>query len=263
MAKNKKHIEDKFYTKKSVVKDLLKYIKFDMFDLIIEPSAGDGSFSDEIKHKNLIALDINPENDNVIKMNWFDFDPTIHNYKDCLVIGNPPFGVQGDLAIKFMIKCSEINAKAFAFILPKSFKKHTLQNRIPLNYHLVKEIDLPDSSYTLNSNDYDVPTIFQIWFRTENNRDKIILKTQSDYISFVKKEDEHDFAFRRVGVNAGCIYDYTLDKSIQSHYFIKCDIEIRHILENIQWEHNNTTGPRSIGKGEIIEKIELIYKKVK
>ena len=260
MAKNKKHIEDKFYTKISVVKELLNHINFDLYDLIIEPSAGNGSFSSEIKSKKLISFDINPEANNIIKMDWLEFKPNFE-YKECLVIGNPPFGVQCNLALKFIKKCSDINAKTIAFILPKSFKKHTIQNRIPLNYHLVKEIDLPDNSYTLNGKDYSVPTTFQIWERKSFFREKIILKTNSDYIKFTKKEQEHNFAFRRVGVNAGNIYTYTLDKSKESHYFIKCNDDIKYILENIKWSHNNTSGPRSIGKGEIIEKIEQFLKK--
>jgi len=259
MAKYKKQIEDKFYTKKEVVKELLQYFNFSLFDIVIEPSAGSGSFSKEINHKNLISLDINPDNNNIQKMDWFDFEHTKYKYKKCLVIGNPPFGVQGNLAIKFMVKCSEINANTIAFILPKSFKKHTLQNRIPLNYHLEKEIDLPKESYLLNGKDYNVPTIFQIWVKKDFYRKKIKLKTTSKYIEFVKKNEEHDFSFRRVGVNAGSIYSESSNKSIQSHYFIKCDLEIRNFLENIQWSHDNTAGPKSIGKGEIIEQIEKVF----
>ena len=37
---------DKFYTKKDVVEQLLKEIDLKNFDLIIEPSAGNGGFSD-------------------------------------------------------------------------------------------------------------------------------------------------------------------------------------------------------------------------
>ncbi len=44
---------DKFYTKKEIVdkciKSIKKYIDFDNNDLIIEPSAGNGSFIEKIK----------------------------------------------------------------------------------------------------------------------------------------------------------------------------------------------------------------------
>jgi hypothetical protein len=38
------------------------------YDCIIEPSAGEGSFSKNIKHNNIISLDIEPEDDSIIKM---------------------------------------------------------------------------------------------------------------------------------------------------------------------------------------------------
>lgn len=67
MARNKKHINDKFYTKTDLVERLLKKLDLDIYDLIIEPSAGSGSFSDRLRDRNLISLDIDPESDYIIK----------------------------------------------------------------------------------------------------------------------------------------------------------------------------------------------------
>ena len=58
MSKIKKHINDKFYTKPEVAINLISYLNIDEYDMIIEPSAGNGSFSNNINHKNLISLDI-------------------------------------------------------------------------------------------------------------------------------------------------------------------------------------------------------------
>ena len=72
---------DKFYTKPEIADDLIKFllskVDIDKNDIIIEPSAGNGSFSN---NSNLInyrveAYDILPENKNVKKMNWFDYKP--------------------------------------------------------------------------------------------------------------------------------------------------------------------------------------------
>ena len=41
------------------------------------------------------------------------------------------------------------------------------------------------------------------------------------YNELIKKEENPDIAFRRVGVNAGTITRDIVDSSIQSHYFIK------------------------------------------
>ena len=64
--------------------------------------------------------------------------------------------------------------------------------------------------------------------------------------------------FRSVGVNAGTISTEINNKSIQSHYFIKflnnktVDENIKK-LENIQFNFNNTVGPKSISKPELIK----------
>ena len=253
MSKIKKHINDKFYTKPEVAIHLISYLNIDQYDIVIEPSAGNGSFSNNINHKNLIKLDIEPENDDIIKMNWFDF--TLVKNGKILVVGNPPFGTQGKLAFEFIKKCDQLEIHTISFILPKSFKKDSIKNRIPEYYHLINEINIEDNSFTLLNKDYSVPSVFQIWERKEYKRKNIILKTKSELITFVKKTDNPDYSFRRVGFYAGKIYD-DKNKSEQSHYFIKSTLEVKEFLINYIWKHDNTTGPRSIGKSEIVKIIE-------
>ncbi len=54
------------------------------------------------------------------------------------------------------------------------------------------------------------------------------------------------------------------DKSVQSHYFIKFDNNVDEILkrlEQINFLHDNTVGPKSIGKQEVIQEFnKYIYK---
>lgn len=53
---------DKFYTKTETVKYILSFIDFGSFDIIVEPSAGSGNFSNLLSFykKNVIAIDILP-----------------------------------------------------------------------------------------------------------------------------------------------------------------------------------------------------------
>jgi predicted RNA methylase len=257
MTKIKKHINDKFYTKTEVVKLLLNQIRLSEFDLIIEPSAGNGSFYNLIEHENKIGLDIDPENINIIKQNWIEYILD-KQYNNILVIGNPPFGNQGAMALNFIKKCDELCINTIAFILPKSFKKDSIKNRIPTNYHLIKEINLEDNSFTLLNKNYSVPSVFQIWVRKYEKRILDKSKTTSDLIKFVKKNENPDYAIRRVGFYAGFVYD-DVNKSEQSHYFVKSSPTIKEIIKNIKWEHNNTAGPRSLGKAELIQRLETIY----
>ena len=54
---------------------------------IIEPSAGNGSFSNQL---NCIAYDIEPENNEIIKQDYLTLG--LEYKKGRLIISNPPFG---------------------------------------------------------------------------------------------------------------------------------------------------------------------------
>jgi len=249
---------DKFYTCQSVSSECIENLKlkFDEndFDLILEPSAGSGSFSNKIK--NCMAIDIEPEHINVKKQDFLKLDLSQFNdKKNILVIGNPPFGRQSTMAKKF-IKRSCIFANVIAFILPKSFKKPSMKKAFNCYFHLVFEFDLPNSSFTVNDESHNVPCIFQIWEKKDVKRPDVIIY-KPVYFEYVKKTytGGKSFSFRRVGVNAGrCSINTSVSE--QSHYFIHVldeNLDILQIIKNIndkKWEFNNTVGPRSISKQE-------------
>lgn len=261
-SRNKKQENDKFYTKREAAELALSMVDLSEFDAVIEPSAGNGSFSRLISHERTISLDIAPEAEGIRQQDWLEFDPSEIEGMKALVVGNPPFGNQGSLAMKFIKKSAEIGAECIAFILPKSFKKDSVKNKVPSRYWLEREIDLEDRSFTLNGSDYDVPCVFQIWRLGSEDRKMKEFKKSTDLFEFVKKEQDPDLAFRRVGFYAGRNYAECHDKSEQSHYFIKSKIGVPKLMEvfsSIEWEHNNTAGPKSIGKGELIEKAEEAF----
>ena len=257
---------DKYYTKGNVVDLCLNFVKTNIQinkvdDVIIEPSAGNGSFIAGIKSltRNFKFYDLEPNNDEIIKQDYliYNYANIKKNYSKIHIIGNPPFGRQSSLAIKF-IKKSCIFCDSVSFILPKSFKKDSLKKTFPLNFHLIFEIDLPEKSFLVDGVEHNVETVFQIWKKKKENR-VINEKLEPINFMFVKKTENPDISFRRVGVNAGTI-DKTIDeKSIQSHYFIKftndkSTIDNINQLSTINYEFNNTVGPKSISKQELIFK---------
>lgn len=256
---------DKYYTKDIVVELCLNFIKKNIYlnsnDLIIEPSAGNGSFIMGIKSlsNNFRFYDLEPDNSEIIKQDYLLFDyANIKNiYNKIHVIGNPPFGRQSSLAIKFIKKSCEF-CDTISFILPKSFKKDSLKKTFPLNFHLIFEIDLPEKSFLVDGIEYNVPCIFQIWEKKTTNR-VISEKLKPINFMFVEKTDNPDISFRRVGVNAGIIDEKIDNKSIQSHYFIKFTngksiSQNINKLSSITYDFNNTVGPKSISKQELIFK---------
>jgi hypothetical protein len=260
----KRNIIDKFYTKDIVVEFCLnfvkKYIQINTNDLILEPSAGNGSFIKGIKSitNNFKFYDLEPDNEEIIKQDYllYDYDNIKKIYSKIHIIGNPPFGRQSSLAIKFIKKSCEF-CDTISFILPKSFKKDSLKKKFPLNYHIIFEIDLPDKSFLVDGEEHNVETVFQIWEKKDIKR-TIIQNIKPLNFIFVGKTKNPDISFRRVGVNAGII-DVNIDnKSIQSHYFIKFTNNKSindniDLLKVIQFNHNNTVGPRSISKQELIK----------
>jgi hypothetical protein len=75
----------------------------------------------------------------------------------------------------------------------------------------------------------------------------------------VKIDENPDIAFRRVGVNAGkFIYKDTHTLSHESHYFIKTSAFCKETLDNIIWETNNTVGPKSVSKMELITELNKV-----
>ena len=251
---------DKYYTKPEVVKLCLDSVKEHLKinkdkDLIIEPSAGNGSFIDGIKSitKNHRFYDLKPEErEDIIEQDYLVYECN-EDFKKIHVIGNPPFGRQSSLAIKFIKKSCEF-CHSISFILPKSFKKDSLKRTFPLNFHLIYEIDLPNNSFLVDGIQHDVPCVFQIWNKKKAQR--IVPETlEPIHFKFVKKTDNPDISVRRVGIYAGKIDTKIEDKSIQSHYFIKFtnDKTISE-LSDINYDFNNTVGPRSISKQELISK---------
>lgn len=266
----KRNTIDKFYTNQVVVNkyiDKFKQCIHDDNDLIIEPSAGNGVWTAPLNMFNLIAFDIQPEGDGIQQVNFLDVDLYAFQ-KQLHFIGNPPFGRQSSMARKFIKHiCGCQNTQTVAFILPKSFKKISSQSVFPLNYHLQYQDDVVSNAFLVNGKPYNVPCVFQIWVKKNILREKPE-KLKPQHFKFVKKEEHHDIAFRRVGVYAGKIYKDSVDKSEQSHYFIKFNEtvllsqDMYRRLNAIEFaDCCNTVGPKSISKQELIKVYNFILKK--
>jgi hypothetical protein len=264
----KRDVIDKFYTKKEIAQyiiDLFKqHIAPNNDDLIIEPSAGNGAFIDAIKSLtcNYEFYDLEPEHEEIIKQDYLLYNANnSNNTQKIHILGNPPFGRQSSLAIKFIKKSCQF-CYSISFILPKSFKKDSLKKTFPPNFHLVCEIDLPEKSFLVNNKEHDVPCIFQIWIKKTYDRE-VSTKLEPHNFIFVEKTDNPNISFRRIGVNAGTIDVNSTNKSVQSHYFIKFtnanDLEKNiELLNTIVYDSNNTVGPKSIGKQEVIKEFNKV-----
>lgn len=254
-----KPIFDKYYTNLDVANlccDIFKkYVDLKPDDIIIEPSAGNGSFISPLKQlsKNTIFIDIKPENKEVKKCDFLKSN--FKSANDIHVVGNPPFGFKSSSAIKF-IKHSCSFCKTLAFILPKSFMKPSMQATVPLNFHLISTTHLPMNSFYNKSTELRIPCVFQIWEKRHYNRRQH--KKIEPFMYRFTTMKKADIAIRRVGHLAGHIYKNDIsNKNINTHYFVKFDNK-EHInsISNINIKSNEyVIGPKSISKKDIIKNL--------
>lgn len=255
-SNGQKDILDKFYTNADIAKQCIDFIdNLATYDCIIEPSAGNGSFSSQIN--DCKAYDLVPEAENIIQADWLNLDKNIFNsYNNILVIGNPPFGQQNNLAIEFFNESAKF-ANTIAFILPLSFKKESVQMRLNNLFHLRKEYILNTNSFTLNGMAYNVPCVFQIWDKTNETR-QIKTNVVKNYPFIFTNKENADFRIQRVGGNAGKA-SLDLNRSEQSNYFVKM-IDNSITVEDMIIKINNTifpsinytVGPKSLSKSELL-----------
>lgn len=246
---------DKFYTKPKIVEQCLTTIDISEYNTIIEPSAGDGAFFCVIP--NCIGLDLKPEHPDIEKIDFFQFN-FLNLVHPILVIGNPPFGRQSSLAIRFFNHAS-LFADTIAFVVPKSFKKESVQDKLSLNFSLTSESSFDEDIFSFQGKDYMVPCVWQVWKKQPIPREKSKKYTPTSFE--YTTSDKANCSIRRVGVYAGKAF-LTTEKSKQSHYFIKVNEPELFVdkINQYKWEHDNTVGPRSISKNELTKRIDYFFK---
>jgi hypothetical protein len=262
---------DKFYTIPSVVdkclQSLLELYEWDEFDSIIEPSAGNGNFLIKLPESKRIGIDIKPEHNEIIEQDFFDFRPGgSENDDKILVIGNPPFGRVSSLAIKFFNHASRW-ASVIAFIIPRTFRRISVQNKLDTNFHLVFDEDIPTSPCSF-SPPMMVKCCFQIWEKRESRREIIKLPTSHSDWKFLGfgPIDENgqptppegaDFAIRAYGGKCGEIREENLESlRPKSWHWIVANIDkniLKERFANLDYSNSqNTARQNSIGRSELV-----------
>jgi len=232
---------DQFYTNPLTAKKLtsiftekLKELDYQKINFL-EPSAGTGNFLEAIREisknnsfisKKILAFDIEPKSDkeNIIQTNFLKVPLTKYLKKEkrnnCVVIGNPPFGKKGKLALNFVNKSAEV-IDTIGFILPLTFRRWSIQSKLNKDLQLIYDINLEPNSFLANDKIYSLNACFQIWTKRKTEQKDLRIKerpitkhpdfemflhnnTQPTLKYFQKNKYNWDFAVVRQG-----FYDYT------------------------------------------------------
>lgn len=255
---------DKYYTKPHVADyciDVLLRHTADC-DTFIEPSAGSGAF---IKNFTTHSFDLEPECDGVIKADWLSVDPSMF-IKSC-VYGNPPFGKKNKLTKRFIEKACSF-ADVVGFILPAVFNKHTLQKTFPSDWSLVESIQLSNDSFTEYGEDYNIPSVFQVWKRgiCDINLRKVgRTDFTNKHFSIVNKENGDIFV---MGAAPHTVKFPEIVIANNRGYWLQCHIQTETVINNfmsIKWSGHSCAsgGVAWHTKSEIMETYEENYNESK
>ena len=257
---------DKYYTDPQLAKYCIdktyEIIGEENITEVIEPSAGNGSFSLQIPSL-CRAYDIEPEHPSIIKQDFLNLDiPYLHGR---LIIGNPPFGSRMSLAQKFYKKSVELG-DYIAFILPIS----QLDNPSSLyEFDLIYSEDLGLRRYS----DREIHCCFNIYKRPAhglNTKNSFKLKDVTIIRQDSKKYADADYDIRMCNwgdATAGKILKE--DEHYSAEYKIKINNpliknEVIQVLKNINWRNEiNSTAMLKIKQFHIIKVLKKYINNIK
>jgi len=275
MIDNKQIIEqvreaglDKFYTIPAISEKCLNTIgsKYDWkkWDLVVEPSAGNGSFLLKIPTAKKVGIDISPEHADIIKKDFFEYNPPALN--NILVVGNPPFGRVSSLAVRFFNHSAEW-CNVIAFIIPKTFRRVSIQNRLHKKFHLVHDDEISSVPCAF-SPPMQVKCCFQIWEKRVEYRELVKLSTKHpdwDFLPYGPLDKGQptpptgaDFAILAYGGICGRIVTTDLHTlKPKSWHWIKSKIAVTELINRFNSLDyslsKDTARQNSIGRGELVK----------
>jgi hypothetical protein len=202
------------------------------FDLVVEPSAGEGAFFELLPSDKRIGIDILPQHPGLIEADFLAWQPPATAGR-ILTIGNPPFGQRAALAFDFLAHAAAFS-DMIAFILPRSFNKYTFINRVPRQFHLVDSFNCHEFT-DVSGRPVNVKAVFQIWQRQTVLRELIQLPdshpdfdmrhahlSRTSAAELARLRSNYEFAIPQVGANFRP-RDLTLITK-GSHWFIKPNV---------------------------------------
>lgn len=189
---------------------------------VVEPAGGTGAFVEAAKSfgaKKVLSVDIEPKHSDVSKANYLEASLKL---RDAITISNPPFGRNNSLSIPFFNRAAD-HSEYIAFIVPRSWRKWSVINRLDRRFHLVHDedlsIDYVDDTNELISEKNNLKTCFQIWQRKEILREIVKVEDQG-FVTKVKPE-EADVALTVFGFSCGKVNTDFERKSNTTRMFLK------------------------------------------
>ncbi len=175
--------------------------------LVIEPAGGTGAFinaAKELGATKVLSFDIEPKSDGVQLGDFLESN--LEGINGAITISNPPFGRNNSLSIPFFNKAAK-HSDYIAFIVPRSWRKWSVINRLDRNFHLIHDqdlsIDYVDDLGEMVWQKSNLRTCFQLWQRQDTERE--LIKVQDLGLVSKVSPEEADVAITVFGYSCGLI----------------------------------------------------------
>jgi hypothetical protein len=192
MKENADNMLDKYFINKELAQNIFaktqeivsKYEKnIDNYSWL-EPSVGEGCLYDLLPENKRIGIDIEPLRSDIIKSDYLKYKLPDEKL---IVIGNPPLGYRGVMALNF-INHSQ-NSEYVCFILLMFFEskgKGLVKYRV-CGFNLIHSERLPKNSFYIPTaqKTIDVKCVFQIWNKNH--------KSENEEFSWYNNKNKESF----------------------------------------------------------------------
>jgi len=248
---------EQYYTPKDLAFELSsKLVAITGIDnTFLEPAGGNGSFIDALSllgAQSIEAVDLYPKHPSVQKADFLSYEPKGRNL---VTVSNPPFGRNNSLSIPFFNHAAE-HSDYIAFLVPRSWRKWSVQNRLDRRFHLISDQDVAvnyvtDSGQRIGANN-DLRTCFQIWEKRADLRPK--LKVEDNGLVRKCTPDQAHIAIRVFGFGCGKVYrEFPRVANTTLMFLTVSDARVFEVIEGLDYERFtlNTSYTRALALPEL------------
>jgi predicted RNA methylase len=221
----------------------------------LEPAGGNGSFVSALESlgvEKIQAVDLYPKHPRVKNADFLTHNPKGSNL---VTISNPPFGRNNSLSIPFFNHAAN-HSEYIAFLVPRSWRKWSVQNRLDRRFHLISDRDVAvnyvtDTGERIGANN-DLRTCFQIWQRQDALRP--LIRVQDQGLVKKCKPEIADVAIRVFGFGCGKSYrDFPRVANTTLMFLTVLDARVFEVIEGLDYERFslNTSYTRALALPEL------------
>jgi predicted RNA methylase len=220
----------------------------------LEPAGGTGSFVDALAQlgaTKISSVDTHPKHPTVKQADFLG-----QQFKgDLVTISNPPFGRNNALSIPFFNHAASFSSH-IAFLVPRSWRKWSVQNRLQQNFHLIHDQDVnliyqdQDGNPLAKAN--ELRTSFQIWEKRKEVRPKVVVPDNGYLLKALPLEA--DVAMRVFGYGCGQVLEEFERKPNTTMMFLRLQQGLTaSLLRGLEFERfkNNTAYTQALSFQEI------------